>query len=190
MPKTNIKLVTERSPEREELASAIVAAEEARRGAENARSAVSLAKQIVADASQKHAGAGDALIAAKEAHSTRIATAASSSEALSPDSTLRNARVAEVDAADELHAARDALTSLEAALEDPEADDRRAQKRVAKAVEGVIFSKVADKLAALREEQQALGERRLVLELMLHHLDHFADGRREMRSNPSYSPRA
>ena len=182
MSKMNVKLAAQRSPEREELAAAIAANLEAQRSAEAARAAVALAKKIVADVMEKREAARGALAAAKESHSARIAVAASAGEALNPDSAIREARARELEAADELESARSALATLEAALGDPEATHRRAQTRVSKATEAVVFSQVDAKFAEIREAQNTLGEKRLVLEFMMHYLDHFADGRREMRS--------
>jgi len=174
MAKPDIKLVTpQRSAERSELAAAIEHVSAADNSVEAVRAAVGRANEMVSAASERLEEARVEVANAKEAQTARLVASASSGEALKPDTTLRSARMREIEAADDLDAARDALALVEARLDDPETDHRRAKERVGRAVEAVFVGEVDRLIEEAREAQAKVAEKRAVLQCIAANVDAF-----------------
>lgn len=174
MTKSNLKLVTpQRSPERAELAGAIEHVAAADHNVEAIRAAVERANDMVSAASERLDNARAEVAEAKEAQAARLIASATSGEPLAPDTTLRAARLKEIEAADDLDAARDALALIEARLDDPETDHRRAKDRLERAVEAVFLSEVDRLIEEAREAQRKVAEKRAVLQAIAANVDAF-----------------
>ena len=174
MSKQGLKLVTPpRSPERAELSAAIEHVAAANNSVEAVRAAVARANEMVVAASERLDNARAEVANAKEAQTARLVASASSGETLAPDTTLRAARLREIEAADDLDAARDALALVEARLDDPETDHRRAKERVERAVEAVFVGEVDRLIEEAREAQRRVAEKRAVLQAIAANVDAF-----------------
>jgi hypothetical protein len=174
MAKPDIKLVTpQRSAERSELAAAIEHVSAADNSVEAVRAAVGRANEMVSAASERLEEARVEVANAKEAQTARLVASASSGEALAPDTTLRAARMREIEAADDLDAARDALGLVEQRLDDPELDQRRAKERLERAREAVFVGEVDRLIEEAREAQAKVAEKRAVLQAIAANVDAF-----------------
>jgi hypothetical protein len=105
----------QRSPERQRLAEAHVRRDEAARDVEEARRALARGRDAVAKAEAGLAAAQAATAAAAEHRAAELQRAADL-EQPPPGSTMRRARAAELEAEDEVNAARAALAGLQARL--------------------------------------------------------------------------
>ncbi len=173
MAKADIKLVAPpRAPERAELAAAIEHVASAASTVEAVRAAVERAREMVNTASDRLADARAKVAEAKAAHTDRLVASASSGETLAPDTTLRAARMNEIEAGDDLDAARDALALVEARLDDPEYDHRHAKERLERAAEAVFVSEVDRLIEEAREAQAKVAEKRAVLQAVAANIDY------------------
>jgi hypothetical protein len=168
--KPNLKLATERDPARAELAAAIEAATVAERAAASARNAATRAGEMVEQAQQQLEAASAAVTSARELQADRLADAAKTGNAPAPDRSMREARAREVDATDELDAARAALATCETGARRDEDAHQRANRAVGAAADAVIRSsgtigRLLKETAAL---QVQLGEKRRTLLFLFH----------------------
>jgi hypothetical protein len=171
-PKLKI-VIHQRSGERAELSAAIEHVAAADNTLEAVRAAVKRANEMVSAASEQLDVARAEVATAKEAQTSRLVASASSGEALAPDTTLRAARMRELEAADDLDAARSALGLLEARLDDPEHDHHRAKDRLDRTVEAVFVGDVDRLLAEALAAQALVAEKRAVLQAIVANIDHF-----------------
>jgi hypothetical protein len=169
MSKSNPKLAGD--PLRANLAEAISARDEAQRAAEDARGAVARARAMVAQAEARLVSAAATTASAKEAWAERMTTAAATGVAPPPDRGTRDARLGEVDAQDDLDAARSALATCEAAVGGPEYLVGKAEERAAAAADAVLVGPGAVTVAKLLAEAQVVQDdlvnRRVVLRFFL-----------------------
>ena len=142
-----------RSPEREALAAAIAEAADYKATADATRAGVARAKAMIEDASSRLSAATADASAAKEAHTARAIEAASTGATLTPDASLREARVRADDARDDLEAAEAALAAVEASLGDDLYRERKSLERVGAAADMVIQ---AGPVEALLEEAERI----------------------------------
>jgi hypothetical protein len=173
MKATPLKLISQRSQARAELADAMEHVAAADNAVEAVRAAVKRANEMAVAASSRLDEARTEVAEAKEAQTARLVASASTGEPLKPDTTLRAARMREIEAADELDAARDALALVEARLDDPETDHRRAKERVERAVEVVFVGDVDRLIEEAREAQAKVAEKRAVLQCIAANADAF-----------------
>jgi hypothetical protein len=171
--KTNLKaVVTPRCAARAELADAMEHVAAADNAVEAVRAAVKRANAMVVAASERLDEARTEVAEAKEAQTACLVASASTGEALKPDTSLRAARLKEIEAGDDLDAARDALALVEARLDDPETDHRRAKERVERAAEAVFVGEVDRLIDEAREAQAKVAERRAVLQAVAANIDY------------------
>lgn len=170
MPKPNLKVAPPpppRSPEREDLASAIKARRSAWENVKAAHEAVDHAKEMVTAAEARAASARAAIAEAKESRRAAIAAAAVRGERPSADTALCDARLEETSANDDAEDARVALPDLEAVAERHDGKLLAAARAVEQAVDRVMAASLVPSLLASARARQS----KLVGELaMLRHL--------------------
>lgn len=170
---TNLQLVNECGPNRQELArlelaSAIEAATLAERAGEASLGAVERAKSLLSRAQTKLEEARAEAATAKQAKTASLIEAAASGAALKPDRSARDARIKEADAEDEIEAAETALATLEASVVEHEVALSRARRRVTAAAENIIKSgSLAHLFEAAKKVQEDLIARRAVLRFLI-----------------------
>lgn len=135
------------------LAEAIAAWHDADRIAGVARASVERAETLVAEAEAHAKAVTIALASARNGHAARLRAAAEGGVIEAPAST-REARFAELDAAEELEAARSVLAECNASAADADDDARRAQRRVEAAVAPILAGEI-DRLIAEAEGLRA-----------------------------------
>jgi hypothetical protein len=158
------------SPARAELAPAIAEAAEAARREAAAHEAVERARPMVADAAGKLSRAGEAVAAARQAQAGKLVVAATAGSAAAPDRSAQQARVRELDAEDELDAARSALATVEEAVGEPEYQAKKASQRLQAAADAVLAAEVSRLADEAKAIQADLIERRVVFRFLLHEL--------------------
>jgi hypothetical protein len=165
MGKPNLKLADDppRSTERSVLAAAIAAETEAKRAAASARDAVQRASHMAEQAAAKLEAASADAAKVKNAQASRMAEAATKGIPLLPDQSIRLARAREVDAQDDLDAARAALAVVEAALADAQDAHREAGERLGMAADAVVATGALQLLAEMEALQAEVVEKRIVL---------------------------
>ena len=166
MTRTNLKLAEAPSVERTTLAEAIERSTDAERIAIAAREAVTRASEMVKAATAQLDDATADVATARERQATNMAAAAKSGAASSPDKSMREARAQEIDASDELDAARAALAACEAALIEPEKTHTNAQQYVESCADAVMATGVAALLVEAEAIQRELGVKRAVLQFL------------------------
>ena len=147
-----------RSPARLALASAIRDAEDAEAAVADARAALGRGHRMVDEAEERLAQASEAVATAKASQADRMASAAASGATLAPDPGMRQSRLIEADAEDELEAARAALASVEASAAEAEKRLEQAKINVSNCAKRVVKSVNATAIAkalALRAELDA-----------------------------------
>ena len=127
-----------RSRERQALAEAIVARDEAACALERGRAAVARAERLVDDAQTKLTDAVAAVADAREHQARLVAEAVSAGSHATPASALRAARAAETDAADDVDATKNALAQLQASLAALEEESHRAELDVECKINSVL----------------------------------------------------
>lgn len=135
---------------REKLAEAIEVAAQRRDRLEQTRKAVALAEGIVATARERVDRANAALREAQGAQVTRIADAARAGTTPEPGTALRDARREDVEASDELEAARQALETVRAPLPDYERAAEHADDLLKRAAGEVLALALPDLMATTR----------------------------------------
>jgi len=154
---------TVRSSERTALAAAIAEAAEAQRKADASRAAIPRAEAMVAQAQGRLDQATDSVAASRDAQAARMAAAAASGAALAPDPGMRQSRLLEADAEDELDAARAALASVEAATVEAEKRVEGAKINVSNCAKRVVKSMKSTAIAKVRALRAELDSRTLEL---------------------------
>jgi hypothetical protein len=142
-------------PNRAALAEAIGERDEAERKAEAAKSAVERASALLEAAEARCEETQAALVGRRSEGAQRVLEAATTGAPGMPDVSMREARVADLDAADALEAAKSALASCMATLKNAEGDLRHEQWRVETAVAPVLAAsadRVVAEAARLKDE--------------------------------------
>jgi Uncharacterized protein conserved in bacteria (DUF2213) len=134
-------------PNRAALAAAIAQRDAAQRKVDAAKASVERASAMLEEAAARASAARAALVGRRSEGAQRVLEAATTGAPGLPDVSMREARVADLDASDGLEAAKSALASCMAALKDAEADFRHAEWRVERAVAPVLAG-AADRVLA------------------------------------------
>jgi hypothetical protein len=116
-----------------------------------ARAALDRATGLVEDAQSHSEAVKAALATARDGRASRLRQAAQGGDVIEVATSSREARFAEIDAADELAAARDVLTGCQANADDAEDGANRALKRVEAAALPVLTGEVNRVLAEAAE---------------------------------------
>jgi hypothetical protein len=103
----------ERTAARKALAKVIADRDHKRRALQQAETCIENARQFVWDAEAQQEQAATAVKAARDHHRQLVTKAAISGSRIPSDQTVRDARIAEIDAADRLQVAKDALATLQ-----------------------------------------------------------------------------
>ncbi|MGO9234772.1 MAG: hypothetical protein ACLP4V_12090 [Methylocella sp.] len=172
MAVTKLKIVRKppaRSEEREALAAALKDLKAAERKAHQARDAQERAEALVTTGEAKLNAARVGVEKAKDFEAANLTRAAASSVKPRAGSKIRDARNAEIDAADALAAARAALTQCETALRHAEQELKAEQEFVAALAGDVITAEAASRvLREAQKLQEALVNKRVELRALLH----------------------
>jgi chromosome segregation ATPase len=153
--------------DRRALRAAIEAARKAEQAIEARKGAIARARQLVEAASRKVEAAAAGIVQAKNEHARIFADAAErdGSEA-NGSGVIRAARLAELDAQDQIEAANAALARLEQGLADVEQASRLARNVVLREVNRVCMPHAARLLAEAKELKAKLAARRHVLQFL------------------------
>jgi len=147
------------------LRAAIEAEREARQVLVDRQNAMARARSLVTSAEGALSEAGEAVAASRTKHAASLAEGlARGSAERSTSSATRAARLAEVDAVDELEAAKDALDRLQADLPDLEENIARAASDVAAAANVVLAEYAAQALAKHRTARAAMRRAQILLQ--------------------------
>jgi DNA repair exonuclease SbcCD ATPase subunit len=149
------KIEVQNSQVRALLAEAISERDAMTRAVDQAKAASERANGLVEDAERHAEAVKIALASARDGREKRLRQAVEGGDVIEAAVSRREARFAEIDAADELEAARKVLTSCMAALADAQADAGRAQQRVESAAADVLGGQVerlVSEAASLREQ--------------------------------------
>jgi hypothetical protein len=144
---TNIRFAGELSPERAALREAIVAAAEAERKYEQAVAAVETAQGLVEESEGKAGAATLAIEKARAEHADSLASSISAGDKPPINKRMREARIAEQDAGDDLAGAKAALAQLEARVPDAEYVAQEARSHVETLAKQVMRSETTHLLA-------------------------------------------
>jgi len=181
----------EDDPLRAALKDALEAAAEARQCVENQRAGIQTARAGVFAAKRKLDAAKTAASSAVEDHAARIAEAAASGSPV-PPATMRAARDAEQDAADEVQAMEAAVVRLKAHLPGLQESARDAEVEVDSAISAVFLvpaRALFDRACALERELEPLRQAlaTLLKDRMPEAGDALAHQRGRAPLNPVYS---
>jgi hypothetical protein len=146
----------ERDPARVALGLAIEDHKERLHALDRAKAAVARANGLVADAERHSEAVKIALASARDGREARLRQAIQGDDVIEAAVSRREARFAEIDAADELEAARKVLVDCMAALADADEDVHRAQGRVESAVAPILAGEVDRLIAEAQAHQAAL----------------------------------
>jgi hypothetical protein len=160
--KTQSKEVTI-DPVRAALAAAIVQRDAAQRKVDAAKASVERASALVEAAEGRCAAAVAALATRRKEGAQRVLEMATTGAAGMPDVSTREASQADLDAAEGLLAAKDALATCVAHLKDPEADLRHAEWHVERALSPVLAAEADRVLAETERLKDELEGARAVL---------------------------
>ncbi len=154
------------NPERAVLRNAIEARNKAAADVVASSSAAERAREMVSESVHGFQTAKTNVESAKLEAASRLAQAAAGGMVTNAAATMRAARQAETDAADQLDAARAALEVVEAALADAERELQRAEIKVTDAVKAVIASVVPALVVEAARVKAAWAATRAVLKLV------------------------
>jgi hypothetical protein len=152
-----------RNPHRASLAEAIEERKEMSLALERAKAAVERANGLVGDAERHSEAVKIALASARDGREARLREAVQGGDVIEAAVSRREARFAEIDAADELEAARKVLVDCMAALADADEDVRRAKDRVESAVAPILAAEIERVIAEAESLQAALDAKRSTL---------------------------
>lgn len=156
-------------PLRVALADAIDASRKTDAAIESRRGAIVRATELVEKAERGLEAASAMVADARGRHAQAVAEAAAGGTPPSSPSTMRAARVAEVDAQDEVDAAKSALAQLEGGLPNLQEHAVRAESKVRAAVNAVVASAAKPFLEETRELQAELVAKRAILQFLRHY---------------------
>jgi hypothetical protein len=155
------------------LAGAIDAAAKTARSVEIVRASVERAKAALATATTRLSEASTAEEAARKAKAGRVLEAIEADKTIEPDTTLRQARDAKIEASDDVSFARDALSAMETKLRNAEQAYRGSGDQILACAKAVAASAIPRLLEEAQAMQRELEARRQVLSLLA---DHDASG--------------
>lgn len=151
------------------LAAAIAEAGQVEAALQNLRGAVGRADNAVADAQERHGGAAKAVTAASEANAKLFEAAIEQGHPPAHDSTMRDARRAADDVADELAVAKNAAAAMRAKLGGAEQQLNDARATVMSCARCVAASAIPRLLEEAQAMQRELEARRQVLSVLSDH---------------------
>jgi chromosome segregation ATPase len=158
------------------LAAAIEEADKADAALHNLRAVVARADSAVADAQERHSDAARAVTVATETHARLFEAAIEQGHPPGQDSSVRDARRAADDAADDLAVAKAAAATMRAKLGNAERRLSDTQKAVTSCAQNVVLAGLPKLLAEAQTMQVELESRRQVLSA----LSNFEDRRSEI----------
>lgn len=153
---------------RERLAEAQAAIKRSQAKEEQARAVVDRAREQVSRARDNLGRAREAVEAARTEQQRRLVEAAKSGQAITPDTTMRELRAAELEAQDQLDAAVAALATVEASGGDPERETVAQRAQLDKMVGGVLWTQASALLEKAEALQADLIKARVELRYLLH----------------------
>jgi len=144
MAKPRLVENVERSSARELLAKAIADRDHKRKALQQAEKGIENARQFVWDAEAELEQATAAVKAAQKQQRASIQEAAIDGRRSGPDQRLRQARMEETEAADNIEATREALANLQAKVGPLKEELRLADDKVSKAAKAVMAEEVGE----------------------------------------------
>jgi hypothetical protein len=174
--RTRIEAAVTEEERRAALAAAIEDADKADAALRNLHAIVARADSAVADAQERHSDAARAVTVATETHARLFEAAIEQGHAPGQDSSVRDARRAADDAADDLAVAKAAATAMRAKLGNAERRLGDTQKAVTSCAQNVVLAALPKLLAEAQTMQRELEARRVVPRM----LGRFEDGRSEV----------